>query len=57
LIFAKVKVNKAERKIGFQEFIHGINLMAEKKKVPKEELAYFIATSNHGPILKATKVE
>lgn len=57
LIYAKIKVNKTERKIGFSEFIDGISLMASKKGVPKEELAYFIATSNHGPILKATKVD
>jgi hypothetical protein len=57
LIFAKAKTNKTERKIGFAEFIHAVNFMAEKKKVPKEELAYFISTSNHGPIMKATKVD
>ena len=57
LIFMKIKASKAERKIGFSEFVQGIIMMAEKKRVPKEELAYFISTSNHGPIMKATKVE
>ncbi len=31
--------------------------MAHKKGVPQEEMAYFISTSNHGPIMKATKVD
>ena len=57
LIFTKVKATKMDRKIGFKEFVEAIAHMADKKNVPKEELAYFIATSNHGPILKATKVE
>jgi len=54
LIFTKVKT---DRKISFHQFVDAIALMADKKKVPKEELAYFISTSNHGPILKGTKVD
>ncbi len=57
LIFTKVKAVKTDRKIGFKEFVEAIAQIAEKKKVPKEELGYFIGTSNNGPILKATKVE
>jgi len=55
LIFAKIK--KPDRKIGFPEFIDGLTLLSQKKGVPQEELAYFIATSNQGPILKATKAD
>ena len=57
LIFAKVKVNKTERRISFDEFINSLELMSTKKGINYKQLACYIAETNHGPILTATKVD
>jgi p25-alpha len=46
LIFAKVKVKKTDRKITFSEFVNAVELMAEKKGVPAEELAHYLVETN-----------
>ncbi len=33
LIFAKIKTNKSERRINFQEFLSGLSLISEKKGI------------------------
>ena len=57
LIFAKVKVNKSERRIIFNEFKHALDLISIKKGIQFDHLAAFIVDTNHGPVLKATKVD
>ncbi len=57
LIFAKVKINKIERRITFDEFIHGISLISEKKGLHFDQLMAHIAETNQGPVLKATKTD
>lgn len=36
LAFTKVKTNKTDRKINFEEFCHALALLAQKKGVQKE---------------------
>jgi hypothetical protein len=38
LAFAKCKIHKNERKIGFKEFVHGLEILAEKKGITYDEL-------------------
>ena len=57
LIFAKVKFYKIMRRINFNEFLHGISLISEKKGLNFDQLMAHIAETNQGPVLKATKTD
>ena len=45
LVFAKVKKSPIERKIGFQEFLMAVEIMAQKKGVSGEEIGLMITMS------------
>eukprot|EP01066_Platyproteum_vivax_P012351 Platyproteum_vivax@DN5614_c0_g1_i1.p1 len=55
LIFAKVKA-KGERKISFPQFTAAIAAVAERKKLPVEDIEAKLE-SGKGPVLSGTKAE
>ena len=57
LIFAKIKTVKIERRITFDEFKQALELISAKKRILFSQLATYIAEYNHGPVMKATKVD
>ena len=57
LAFTKAKMNKLDRKIGFEEFLVALEYLSQKKGKSTEELAYFIVGVCKGPVMKATKTD
>ena len=53
IVFAKVKA-KFERKITFDQFMHGLELLAEKKRVEPKVVRDKVSASK-GPILNGTR--
>ena len=53
IVFAKVKA-KFERKITFDQFMHGLEMLAEKKRVEVKAIRDKVASSK-GPILNGTR--
>lgn len=55
LIFAKVK-DKTERRITYEQFVKGVNLMADKKGVSHEDIAHAILSTG-GPQFQGTQAD
>lgn len=55
LIFAKIK-DKAARRISFDEFMNGLDLVAQRKGLTGKQIREIVSQS-HGPILVGTKAE